>query len=195
MNPGLRNQVDLNALQHQVQHLPSENVLFLLGSRYCETDRLSDEAWRLFGHTPLDRARVQAICDFVHHHISFGYEHSRAARTALEAYQEGRGVCRDYAHLAIRFLARASISWRAIAPVTSPISASPRRTHPWIFAAWIEVYLGDRWHAFDPRDNAPRIDRILIARGRDAADVLLTHIFGPGTLSGFRVWAEEAPEG
>jgi len=100
---GLRDRVDLNALQHQVQHLPVENVLFLLGSRYCETDRLSDEAWRLFAHTPLGWPRVQAICDFVHNHITFGYEHSRATRTAFEAYEERRGVCRDYAHLAVAF--------------------------------------------------------------------------------------------
>ena len=100
---GLSDPIDLNALQHQVQHLPAEVMLFLLGSRYCETDRLSDEAWQLFGNTPLGWPRVQAICDFVHNHLTFGYEHSRATRTAFEAYQERRGVCRDYAHLAVAF--------------------------------------------------------------------------------------------
>jgi transglutaminase-like putative cysteine protease len=102
-DPGVSDPVDLNALQHQVPHLPAETLLFLLGSRYCETDRLSDEAWRLFGHTPLGWPRVQAICDFVHNHITFGYEHSRATRTASEAYVERHGVCRDYAHLAVAF--------------------------------------------------------------------------------------------
>ena len=168
-------------------------MLFLLGSRYCETDRLSDEAWRLFGHTPLGWARVQAICDFVHHHISFGYEHSRATRTALEAYQEGRGVCRDYAHLAIAFCRCLNIPARYCTGYITDIGLPPPYA-PMDFAAWIEVYLGGQWHAFDPRNNAPRIGRILIAHGRDAADVPLTHIFGPGTLSGFRVWAEEASE-
>ena len=103
-DPGVPDPADLNALQHQVQHLPTETLLFLLGSRYCETDRLSDEAWRLFGHTPLGWPRVQAICDFVHNHITFGYEHSRATRTASEAYRERHGVCRDYAHLAVGVL-------------------------------------------------------------------------------------------
>src|SRR4051812_36510700 len=86
-----------------VQTLPADTLLFLLGSRYCETDRLADEAWRLFGTTPPGWARVQAICDFVHAHITFAYEHSRATRTAAEAYAEQRGVCRDYAHLALAF--------------------------------------------------------------------------------------------
>jgi transglutaminase-like putative cysteine protease len=152
--------IDLNALQHRVQHLPTEALQFLLGSRYCETDRLSDDAWRLFGHTPLGWPRVQAISDFAHNHIAFGYEHSRATRTAFEAYTERRGVSPPYA--------------------------------PMDFAAWIEVYLGGRWHSFDPRNNAARIGRVLIAHGRDAADVPLTHVFGPSTLSGIHVWAEEA---
>jgi transglutaminase-like putative cysteine protease len=102
-DPGASDPVDLNALQHQVQHWPTETLQFLLGSRYCETDCLSDDAWRLFGHTPLGWSRVQTICDFVHNHMTFGYEHSRATRTAFEAYTERRGVCRDFAHLAVTF--------------------------------------------------------------------------------------------
>ena len=100
---GALDPIGLSALQHQVQNLPTETLLFLLGSRYCETDRLSDDAWRLFGQTPLGWPRVQAICDFVYNHLTFGYEHSRATRTAFEAYTERRGVCRDFAHLAITF--------------------------------------------------------------------------------------------
>jgi transglutaminase-like putative cysteine protease len=164
----------------------------LLGSRYCETDRLSDEAWRLFGHTPLGWPRVQAICDFVHNHITFGYEHSRATRTASEAYVERHGVCRDYAHLAVAFCRSLNIPARYCTGYMTDIGLPPPYA-PMDFAAWIEVYLGGRWHTFDPRNNAPRIGRVLIAHGRDAADVPLTHIFGPGTLSGFRVWAEQAP--
>jgi len=190
-DPGVPDPLDLNALQHQVQHLPAETLLYLLGSRYCETDRLSDDAWRLFAHTPLGWPRVQAICDFVHHHVVFGYEHSRATRTAFEAYMERRGVCRDYAHLAIAFCRCLNIPARYCTGYITDIGLPPPYA-PMDFSAWIEVYLGGRWHGFDPRNNAPRIGRILIAHGRDAADVPLTHIFGPGTLSSFRVVAEEA---
>ena len=188
---GLPDAVDLEALQHQVQDLPSETLLFLLGSRYCETDRLSDEAWRRFGPTPLGWPRVQAICDFVHRHVTFGYEHSRATRTAAETFAEGRGVCRDYAHLAIALCRCLNIPARYCTGYISDIGLPPPYA-PMDFAAWMEVYLGGRWHAFDPRNNAPRVGRILIARGRDAADVPLTHTFGPGTLTEFRVWVEEA---
>jgi len=180
-----------NALQHQVQDLPTDTLQFLLGSRYCETDRLSEEAWRLFAHYPLGWPRVQAICDFVHNHISFGYEHSRATRTAYEAYAERRGVCRDFAHLAVTFCRCLNIPARYCTGYITDAGLPPPYA-PMDFAAWIEVYLGGRWHSFDPRTNAPRIGRILIAHGRDAADVPLTHSFGPNLLSGFRVSAEVA---
>jgi transglutaminase-like putative cysteine protease len=191
-DPGVPDPIALDALQHQVQHLPADTLQFLLGSRYCETDRLSDEAWRLFGHTPLGWPRVQAICDFVHDHIVFGYEHSRPTRTAYEAYVERRGVCRDFAHLAVAFCRCLNIPARYCTGYITDIGLPPPYA-PMDFSAWIEVYLGGRWHAFDPRNNAPRVGRILIAHGRDAADVPLTHSFGPNSLSGFRVWADEAP--
>ncbi|HTI79604.1 MAG TPA: transglutaminase family protein [Acetobacteraceae bacterium] len=191
---GALDSIDQTALQHEVQNLPTESLLFLLGSRYCETDRLSDDAWRLFGHTPLGWSRVQAICDFVHNHLAFGYEHSRATRTAFEAYTERRGVCRDFAHLAIAFCRCLNIPARYCTGYITDIGLPPPYA-PMDFAAWMEVYLGGRWHTFDPRNNAPRIGRILIAYGRDAADVPLTHMFGPGTLSGFRVWADDASAG
>ena len=189
---GMPDAIDLNAPQHQVQNLPAEVVLFLLGSRYCETDCLSEEAWRLFKHTPLGWPRVQAICDFVHSHITFGYEHARATRTAFEAYSERSGVCRDYAHLSIAFCRCLNIPARYCTGYLTDVGLPPPYP-PNDFAAWIEVYLGGRWHTFDPRNNAARIGRILIARGRDAADVPLTHTFGPSSLSGFRVWADEVP--
>jgi transglutaminase-like putative cysteine protease len=179
------------AIQHQVQHLPNETLLFLLGSRYCETDRLSDEAWRLFKDTPLGWQRVQAICDFVHNHIQFGYEHARFTRTAAEAYAERIGVCRDFAHLAVTFCRCLNIPARYCTGYVSDIGFPP----PYAtmdFAAWMEVYLGGEWHTFDPRNNEPRIGRVLIAYGRDAGDVPLTHIFGPNTLLNMRVWTEEA---
>lgn len=187
---GLPDPVELGAVQHQVQELPSETLCFLLGSRYCETDKLSDEAWRLFKDTPPGWPRVQAICDFVHNHITFGYEHSSPVRTAADAYRERRGVCRDYAHLAIAFCRALNIPARYCTGYVSDIGIPPPHP-PMDFAAWMEVYLGGRWHAFDPRNNSPRIGRILIAYGRDAADVPLTHLFGPNKLSDFRVWTDE----
>jgi len=182
----------MDAFQHPVQHLPGDAIQFLLGSRYCETDRLSDEAWRLFKDTPLGWARVQAICDFVHNHITFGYAQASPTRTAAEAYAERRGVCRDFAHLAVTFCRCLNIPARYCTGYVSDIGLPPPY-EPMDFAAWMEVYLGGRWHAFDPRNNAPRVGRVLIAYGRDAADVPLTHSFGPNTLAGFQVWTEEAP--
>jgi transglutaminase-like putative cysteine protease len=187
---GAGDPVALDAIQHQVQFLPGETVQFLLGSRYCDTDHLSDEAWRLFKHTPLGWARVQAICDFVHNHVRFGYEFSSPTRTAAETYRDRRGVCRDYAHLAIAFCRCLNIPARYCTGYVSDIGIPPPHA-PMDFAAWMEVYLGGRWHTFDPRNNDIRRGRILIAQGRDAADVPLTHMFGPGTLAGFRVWTDE----
>ena len=189
---GLSDPIELSAVQHPVEHLPADVVLFLLGSRYCETDRLADEAWRLFANTPPGWPRVQAICDFVHQQIKFGYEHSSPTRTAFEAYTGRSGVCRDYAHLAIAFCRCLNIPARYCTGYLTDVGLPPPYP-PNDFAAWIEVYLGGRWRTFDPRNNAPRIGRVLIARGRDAADVPLTHTFGPGTLSVFRVWADEVP--
>ncbi|HEY2134237.1 MAG TPA: transglutaminase family protein [Xanthobacteraceae bacterium] len=181
--------IDRDALQHDIQYLPADTLQFLLGSRYCETDRLSEDAWRLFGQTPLGWSRVQAVCDFVHNHLTFGYEHSRPTRTAYEAFVERRGVCRDYAHLAIAFCRCLNIPTRYCTGYISDIGLPP--PYPAMdFCAWMEVYLGGRWYAFDPRNNAPRVGRILIALGRDAADVPLTHSFGPNVLSSFRVWAQ-----
>jgi transglutaminase-like putative cysteine protease len=187
---GRSDPVDPGAEQHQVQNLPAETLLFHLGSRYCETDRLSETAWRLFGPTPLGWPRVQAICDFVHDHITFGYEHSRATRTAAEAFEERRGVCRDYSHLALAFCRCLNIPARYCTGYVSDIGLPPPHA-PMDFAAWIEVFLGGRWHTFDPRNNDPRIGRILVAYGRDAADVPLTHTFGPSTLVDFKVVTEE----
>ena len=180
-----------DAQQHPVEDLPSDAIQFLLGSRYCETDRLSDEAWRLFGNTPPGWQRVQAVCDFVHNHITFGYAQASPMRTAADAYAERRGVCRDFAHLAVSFCRCLNIPARYCTGYVSDIGLPPPY-ETMDFAAWMEVYLGGRWYTFDPRNNAPRIGRVLIAYGRDAADVPLTQSFGPNILSGFRVWTEEA---
>jgi transglutaminase-like putative cysteine protease len=181
-----------DAAEQPVEQLPADAIQYLLGSRYCETDRLMDEAWRLFGTVPPGWSRVQAICDYVHDYLTFGYEHARPTRTAYEAFVERRGVCRDYAHLALTFCRCLNIPTRYCTGYITDVGLPPPY-EPMDFAAWIEVYLGGRWHAFDPRNNAPRIGRVLVAQGRDAADVPLTHSFGPNTLSKFLVWAEEAP--
>lgn len=178
------------ATQVPVEQLPEEALVFLLGSRFCDSDRMLDLAWTLFGHHPPGWGRVQAICDFVHGRIAFGYEHARVTRTASEAYQEGRGVCRDYAHLAIAFCRALNIPARYCTGYLADIG-TPRPYPPGDFAAWFEAYLGGQWHMFDPRNNVPRIGRVLLARGRDAADVAITTTFGPNTLKSFRVWTDE----
>ena len=182
--------IAVDAPQHTLPDLPDDALVFLLGSRYCETDRLADVAWSLFGKTPLGWGRVQAICDFVHQHIAFGYEHARASRTAWEAYCDRTGVCRDFAHLAVTFCRCMNIPARYCTGYLGDIGV-PISDAPMDFSAWFEVYLGGQWYIFDARNNIPRIGRVLIARGRDAADVAITTTFGPNTLSSFRVWTEE----
>jgi transglutaminase-like putative cysteine protease len=187
---GVPDVVAPSAPQLAIEDLPSETIVFLLGSRYCETDRLSDIAWGLFGNSLPGWGRVQTICDYVHNHIQFGYEHARATKTAWEAYQERRGVCRDYAHLAIAFCRAMNIPARYCTGYLGDIGMPPPYG-PMDFAGWFEAYLGGRWYTFDPRNNMPRIGRVLIARGRDAADVPITHTFGPNTLVSFKVWTDE----
>ncbi len=179
-----------NAIQHAVQALPEETLVFLLGSRYCETDELSDIAWRLFGNTPLGWPRVQAICDFVHSHIKFGYAHASRTRTALQTYNEGRGVCRDFAHLAIAFCRCMNIPARYCTCYLGDIGVPPV-DEPMDFAASFEAFLGGAWYSFDPRNNTQRIGRILIARGRDAADVAISTAFGVHQLESFKVITEQ----
>jgi transglutaminase-like putative cysteine protease len=178
------------AVQTPVEFLPESTLVYLLGSRYCETDQLSEIAWQRFGSGPTGWQRVQAICDFVHGHIEFGYQHARRTRTAWEAYNEGRGVCRDFAHLAIAFCRCMNIPARYCSGYLGDIRIEPL-PGPMDFAGWFEAYLGDRWYTFDPRNNTPRIGRVLMARGRDASDVALASTFGPNTLQTFRVWSAE----
>jgi transglutaminase-like putative cysteine protease len=178
------------AKQVPVADLPEETLLFLLGSRYCETDRLSGEAWKLFGQVPPGWGRVQAICDYVHRHITFGYEHARMTRSALEAYYDKTGVCRDYTHLAVALCRCMNIPARYCSGYLGEMGMPPPYGKP-DFAAWFEVFLDGRWHTFDARNNIPRIGRILIARGRDACDVAISSTFGPNTLTSFNVWTDE----
>jgi transglutaminase-like putative cysteine protease len=180
-----------SARQHAVEDLPEETLGFLRGSRYCETDLLSQVAWDLFAKAPPGWARVQTICDYVHNHITFGYEYARFTKTAFDAFNERTGVCRDYTHLAVALCRCMNIPARYCTGYLGDIGMPPSTMD---FAAWMEVYLGGRWYTFDPRNNVPRIGRVLIARGRDAADVAITTTFGPNTLERFTVVAEEVGE-
>jgi len=192
---GLPDQIVPGAQQHAVQDLPEETLVFLLGSRYCDTDLLSQATWDLFGQAPQQGwARVQAVCDFVHNRIRFDYNQARPTRTASEAYNEQTGVCRDYAHLAISMCRCLNIPARYCTGYLGDMGTPP----PWSvgdFAAWFEVYLGGAWHTFDARNNTPRIGRVLLARGRDASDVAIATTFGPNFLESFKVWTDEVAEG
>jgi transglutaminase-like putative cysteine protease len=187
---GLPDPVQASAPQRQVQELPYETLVYLLGSRYCETQLLLEDAWRLFGNTPLGWARVQAVCDFVHRHLRFDYQQARPTRTAAEAYREGVAVCRDFAHLAITFCRCLNIPARYCTGYLGDIGVPPV-PDPMDFSGWFEAYLGNQWYTFDARHNAPRIGRVPIAYGRDAADVAISTTFGPNTLLNFNVTTYE----
>jgi transglutaminase-like putative cysteine protease len=176
---------------HAVSDLPPEPLQFLLASRYCEVDRMSDMAWQLFGETPPDWRRVQAVLNWVHGHVQFGYEYARGTKTAFEVCAERQGVCRDFMHLAITLLRALNIPARYATGYLGDIGV-PESPLPMDFSAWFEVYLSGRWYALDARHNEPRIGRVLMARGRDAVDVALTTSFGPARLESFRVWTEVA---
>lgn len=190
---GLPDVLVADAPQHPVQDLPEETLVFLLASRYCDTELLTETAWQLFGNAPLGWGRVQAICDFVHKHIRFDYMQARPTRTASETYREGVGVCRDFAHLAIAFCRCMNIPARYCTGYLGDIGVPP--PHGVMdFAGWFEAYLGGQWHTFDARNNIPRIGRVLLARGRDAVDVAISTSFGPNTLQNFTIWTDEIAE-
>jgi transglutaminase-like putative cysteine protease len=177
------------AQQHKVQDLPTNVLQFLLASRYCEVDsELKQTAWGLFGHLPAGWPLVRAVCDFVHSHIRFDYQQARANRTALDAYRERVGVCRDYTHLAVTLCRCLNVPARYCTGYLGDFGV-PLDPAPMDFSAWFEVYLGGAWHAFDARHNVPRIGRVLIAYGRDAADVAFITSFGVNRLEKFRVWS------
>ncbi|MHB8286180.1 MAG: transglutaminase-like domain-containing protein [Caulobacteraceae bacterium] len=182
--------VDLDAVQHPVEALPDHVLVFLLGSRYCETHNLVDLAWSLFGNTPMGWRRVQAIVDYVHDRITFGYEHARVDRTAHDAHGEQRGVCRDFAHLAVTLCRCMNIPARYCTGYLGDIGIPPVDA-PMDFSAWFQVFLSGRWYTFDARHNTPRIGRILQGYGRDATDVAISTTFGLNWLTGFKVICEE----
>jgi transglutaminase-like putative cysteine protease len=190
---GALDDVAPNAVQHPLERLPVETLVYLLGSRYCETDRFTQLAWAQFGNVPKGWRLVQAICDYVHDRITFGYMHASPTKTAWDAHTQRRGVCRDFAHLAITLCRCMNIPARYCTGYLGDIGVPPD-PEPMDFSAWFEVYLGDRWYTFDARHNHPRIGRILMARGRDATDVAIVTEFGPCQLASFKVVTEEVPE-
>jgi transglutaminase-like putative cysteine protease len=190
---GLPEPVNPSAQQWTIDDLPPEAIGFLMGSRYCETDRLSDVAWSLFGQTPLGWLRVQAVCDWVHNHVTFGYEHARSTKTAYDVFQERRGVCRDFSHLFITMLRCLNIPARYVTGYLGDIGVPPCPL-PMDFSAWSEVFLDGQWYAFDARHNQPRIGRVVMARGRDATDVAITTSFGSALLAKFQVVTDEVNE-
>jgi len=190
---GRPDQIAPEASQWEIDRLPDETLLYLRGSRYCDTQKLSDLAWQLFGGIAGGWPRLQAICDYVHDRIEFGYHHARGDRTAAEGHQERIGVCRDFAHLAIALCRCMNIPARYCTGYLGDIGV-PRDPAPMDFSAWFEVFLDGRWYTFDARHNHPRIGRILIARGRDAADVAISTTFGPVHLTHFSVVTEKIEE-
>jgi len=189
---GVPDEVVPGARELLVADLPDDCLVYLMGSRYCETDRLSQTAWDMFGSLAPGWSRVQAICDFVHNHIRFDYMQARSTRTALEAFHERVGVCRDFAHLAVTLCRCLNIPARYVNGHLGDIGVPV--VDPMDFSAWIEVFLDGAWFTFDPRNNIPRIGRIVVARGRDATDIPLINSFGPHTLKAFRVWTYEVPD-
>lgn len=179
-----------DAPQAAVEELPDETLVYLLGSRYCDTDKLSDLAWAEFGRVPPGGRRVHAIMDYAYNRVQFGYVHASSARTAWGAHEEQRGVCRDFAHLAVTLCRCMNIPARYVTGYLGDIGV-PVSDDPMDFSAWFEAYLGGQWRTFDARHNTPRIGRVLMAHGRDATDVAIATTFGPGQLVGFKVIAEE----
>ncbi|MBD9389230.1 transglutaminase family protein [Agrobacterium sp. AGB01] len=189
---GLPDPVPENAFQHDIKDLPDDVLVFLLGSRYCDTDRLADFAWETFSGTPLGWQRVKAIVDFVHEHITFDYDRADPLRTAHGGFTDGKGVCRDFAHLAITLCRCMNIPARYCTGYLGDIGV-PKNPHPMDFSAWFEAYLSGRWYTVDARHNTPRVGRILMAIGRDATDVALSTAFGPAILTSFEVFTDELP--
>lgn len=190
---GLPDPVAPLAREIRAHRLPTECLVYLLPSRYCETEPLSDFAWKRFGSTEPGWERVQAISDYVHNRLTFSYGYARATRTAFQAHEERVGVCRDFAHLAVALCRCMNIPARYVNGFMGDIGVAPDPA-PMDFNAWFEVYLGDRWHTFDARHNQRRIGRIPVARGRDAADIPLFQTYGPHRLEHFNVWTYEAKD-
>lgn len=191
-DPAVPDPVFPDAVQHPVEELPDHAIQFLLPSRYCDVEHLRDLAWSLFADTPPGWARVQAIVDYAHKRVVFGYQHARPTKTAFEAHEEQQGVCRDYAHLAITLCRAMNIPARYCTGYLGDILV-PKSDAVMDFSAWFEVWLDGAWRTFDARHNKPRAGRLLMAVGRDATDVAITTTFGFARLVQFEVICEELP--
>ena len=189
---GEPDEVAPHARQAAIDEVPHDVLQFLLPSRYCDSDVLADLAWANF-HAVEGWARVQAICDFAHETIRFDYQQARPTRCASDSVREKVGVCRDFAHLAVTLCRAMNIPARYCTGYLGDIGIPPV-DYPMDFSAWFEAYLGGRWYTFDARHNTPRIGRIVMARGRDAADVSITHSFGASRLTEFTVMTDEIQE-
>jgi transglutaminase-like putative cysteine protease len=185
---------DGSGLAHPpLEQIPGELLHFTLPSRYCLSDELMGTAWELFGQSEPGWARVQAICDWVHDNLQFQYGTSSPLTTAVDVFKARKGVCRDFAHLAVTFCRAMNIPARYVFGYLPDIYV-PLPPEPMDFAAWMEVWLGDRWWTFDPRNNARRVGRVLIGRGRDALDVAMLTTYGPAAFRSMTVWADFAEE-
>jgi len=191
---GLLDAVNLAAREVPVQELPYEALSYLYNSRYCEVDRFSTIALELFGGISPGWARVQAVCDWVHSKVSFGYQYARPTKSALDVFTERFGVCRDFQHLAVTMCRALNIPARYATGYLGDIGVPPS-LDAMDFSAWFEVYLEDRWWTFDARNNRPRLGRVLMATGRDASDVAMTTSFGVANLKQFRVISEVVESG
>ncbi|MFI7587267.1 transglutaminase family protein [Spongisporangium articulatum] len=191
-DPGTLDEVPETDYSLKVEYLPQEALVYLLASRFCESDLLSEAAWDLFGQLPRDWSMVQAISRFVHEHITFDHAAARPTMSAAEVFETRRGVCRDFAHLGVALCRAMNIPARYCTGYLGDIGVPDNP--PMDFSGWFEVYLSGGWHTVDPRNFVPRTGRVLIARGRDAADVAITTTFGPNVMTHFEVWTDELPD-
>ena len=174
-----------DAKQASIDDLPSEVLQFLLPSRYCEVDRFGGIASELFGAIPAGWARATAIRDWVHEKVVFNYNAARPTKTAMDVFTERVGVCRDFQHLAITLSRCQNIPARYVTGYIGDIRRPSTGTGD--FSAWYQVFLDGQWISLDARHSYSRLGRILMATGRDAADVAITTSFGATNLTYFYV--------
>lgn len=177
------------AQQAAIQDLPSEVLQFLLPSRYCQVDQFGAIAQDLFGSIPPGWDRAVAIRDWVHDRVDFNYNAARPTKTSMDVFTERVGVCRDFQHLAVTLSRCLNLPARYVTGYIGDI----RRPYsgPGDFSAWYQVFLDGQWINLDARHNYPRLGRILMATGRDAADIAITTSFGSAYLNHFYVESNE----
>jgi len=191
--PDERDAVDFSAGQAAIENLPDEAFVYLLPSRFCWPDVLYEAAWEFFGCTEEGAERVLAVTSWVHDAITYEVGASHAQTTALDVFESRKGVCRDYTQLGITFCRALNIPARYVSGYLPDIDVEPPDL-PMDFCTWFEAWLGGRWWPFDPRNNTPRIGRVVIARGRDALDAAMVTTWGNPTLVSMKVWAEEVTD-